>query len=171
MASVLFQAIGRGYSARTILNSLSSRSPQYAEAINKAYMYGYTANHILANIASRKDKKNYDPDMFLTDFEKTQKRDQDRKKTQLLGTLAAAGTLGAVGAGLYALIQRNKPIYPEVILAPSKGKTAKEKKEPYTIHRERPLLTNQQKQISNKQKQLTQTKPGTPPSSPLLTNQ
>ncbi len=159
MASVLFSAIGRGYSARTILSSLARQSPKYANAINNAYYYGYAANSILANIASRKDKKNYDPDMFLTDFEKTQRRDQNRKKQQLLGSLAAAGTLAAAGAGIYALVQRNKPIHPEVLPALGKAKGEKGSKEPYTINRERPLLTNQQKQITNQQKQIANANP------------
>jgi len=121
MVSALFSAIGKGYTAKTILNHIAEKFPKSASGIHNAYVYGYTANQILSRMASKKDKKHYDPDQFLTEHEKVQNRDLEQKKKagmQVIGALAAAG---AVTAGAYALYRRNRP--PKVEILPAlKGK-------------------------------------------------
>ena len=166
MASAIFGAIGRGYSARTILSAIGRRTPQYANAINTAYYTGYTAEHILSKIASSKDGRQYDPEMFLTDFEKTQKRDNDQKKDRLLATLAASGTLAAVGVGIHALIQRNKAIRPDEIIIPTKGAKGAKGKPGTTIHQQNKQLPNLQKQLPYNPKLIEQKKPLITPYNP-----
>lgn len=116
MAAPIFQAIGRGYAARSILGAISRRAPQYANSINSLYYTGYTASSILSRIASKADGKNYDPDLFLTEHEQVQKRDQSQKRKAAMQLVAAAGTAGAVVAGAYALMRRNRAIQPDEIL-------------------------------------------------------
>jgi len=158
MASALFSAIGRGYSARTILNSIAKATPKYGTAITNAYYYGYTAEQILSRIASNRDKKNYDPDMFLTSYERILNNDQKNKKKALLKTLAATGTLAAVGAGMYALIQKNKAIRPDEILMP--GQKASKKGLPYkTIAQDNKQIGYDQKLIPYNPKLIGHQKP------------
>jgi hypothetical protein len=116
MAAPIFQAIGRGYGARSILGAIGRKLPQYANTINTAYYTGYSANTILSRIASKADGKNYDPDLFLTEHEQVQKRDQSQKRKAAMQLVAAAGTAGAVAAGAYALMRRNRAIQPDEIL-------------------------------------------------------
>jgi len=125
MASVLFQAIGRGYHARSILSAISKQAPKYQNFINNAYLAGYTAESILSRVAKSKDGKNYDPDQFLTEHEKVQRRDLSQKRNASMKLLAAAGTTAAVvgGAayGAYELMKRNRSpqaIRPNAILPP-----------------------------------------------------
>lgn len=117
MTSMLFNAIGRGYSARSILSTIGKKFPAQANNISSAYYAGYTAEQILSRIASKKDKKNYDPDDFLTDFEKTMKREDEQKTQALMKAVAIAGTAGAVAAGAYQLYKRNLPVTPQVLPA------------------------------------------------------
>lgn len=117
MTSMLFNAIGRGYSARSILSTIGKKFPAQANNIANAYYAGYTAEQILSRIASKKDKKNYDPDQFLTDFEKTMKREDEQKTQALMKAVAIAGTAGAVAAGAYQLYKRNLPVTPQVLPA------------------------------------------------------
>jgi hypothetical protein len=117
MTSALFSAVGRGYSARSILTAIGRKFPTQANNIANAYYAGYTAEQILSRIASKKDKQNYDPEDFMTDHEKTRNRDDKQKSQALMTAVAAAGTAGAVAAGAYALYRRNLPIRPEVLPA------------------------------------------------------
>jgi hypothetical protein len=117
MSSAIFGAIGRGYSARTILQNIGRRFPQQAQNIATAYYAGYTAQDILARIASRKDNKHYDPDDFLTDHERTRNRDDKQKTQALMKAVAVAGATGAIAAGAYQLYKRNLPVRPEVLPA------------------------------------------------------
>lgn len=134
MASVLFNAIGRGYQARTILGAIGRQSPKYSNFINNAYMAGYTGNAILSRIASKADGKNYDPDMFLTEHEKVQNRDIDQKRKAAMTLAAAGGTAALVAGGAYALMKRNQAVQPSAILPPLKQqKQIGEKKQPLAI--------------------------------------
>lgn len=146
MASTILGAIGRGYSARTILGAIGRQFPDKARMISDAYHIGYTGEQLLSRIASKKDKQNYSPDQFMTDREKAQRNYNETKKKALLQSLAAAGTLAAVGAGMYALMQRNKsPV-------PSDEEASKPEKE-----REGSPLPTVQFQTTALQQQLPQT--------------
>lgn len=155
MATPIFRAIGRGYSARTILKNIGERYPHYAANINNLYYSGYAANSILASLASHKEGKNYDPDMFLTEHEKTFRRDQQEKTKDYMRAIAMAGTAGAIAAGAYEVYRRNKPLQGELIIPPSYGKKAGKKGSQYTIEQENLRLPNYQKQIPYKQGKIT----------------
>ncbi len=143
MTSALFNAIGRGYSARSILSGIGRKFPAQANNIANAYYAGYTAEQILSRIASKKDKKNYDPEDFMTDHERTRKRDDTQKTQALMKAVAAVGATGAVAAGAYQLYKRNLPVRPEVL----------------------PALP-QQKKLAAPRQQLALPPPGTPRQSP-----
>jgi|GEM_PF-3034083 hypothetical protein len=172
MASAIFNAIGRGYSARTILSAIGRRSPQYANNINAAYYSGYTAQQILSRMTSSKDK-HYDPELFMTDHERTMKNHERNKKNALMTAVGAAGTAGAAMAGLYAYLNRNSAIYPDAIHIPRKGQlSGKSKgKNGHTIHQDRLQIENKQKQIGYDQKQIAHQGKGKPrnlPYQPLV---
>ncbi len=139
MTASIFSAIGSGYSARTILRSIGQRFPAQANNIATAYYAGYTAEQILSRIASKKDKKHYDPEDFLTEHEKTRNRDDKQKTQALMKAVAAVGATGALAAGAYALYKRNLPVHGQVL----------------------PALA-QQRQLPAPQQQLALPAPGTP---------
>lgn len=150
MASAIFSAIGRGYSARSILSAIGRKAPRYANTISTAYYAGYAAEQILSRIASKKDGKNYDPKLFMTAHERTRKNEQDTKRNNLLKVLASAGTLAAAGVGIYALMQRGKAIQASQIIMPERaqltGKPGKEGATFYGGSKPGPKqITNQQK--------------------------
>lgn len=123
MTAAIFNAIGRGYQARYILNAIGRQAPGYQNTINNLYMAGYTADRILNSIANKTDKKNYDPDMFLTEHEKVQKRDKEQKTKAYMTVAAVGGTAALAAAGAYALMKRNQAIQPSAIYpAPPKRK-------------------------------------------------
>ena len=63
MASIIANAISKGFTAKTILGQLANKFPQYANTINTALFLGYSADNILKHL-SKSDSK--DPDQFLT---------------------------------------------------------------------------------------------------------
>ena len=154
MASTIFNAIGRGYSARSILGAIGRRSPEYANAINTAYYTGYSAQSILSKLTSDKNK-HYDPEMFMTEHERTVKNHERNKKHALMQAIGAAGTAGAAFAGLYAYLNRNAARHPDEIIIPGRSRLGGKGKKGHTIYRGRPQIENKQKQITNKQKQIT----------------
>lgn len=153
MASIIFNAIGKGYSARSILGAIGRNAPQYANIINTAYYAGYTAESILSRLASKMDGKHYNEDRFLTAREKTLRNDDRNKTRAYTQTIAALGLAGTVAAGAYALMQRNRPPRPELIIPGSYGKKANGKGG-HTILHQNKALPNRQKQIPYNQKQL-----------------
>jgi hypothetical protein len=112
--SAFLNAIRRGFSSSAVLNHVKRKWPDYAYAINTAQGIGYTANHILKQLAG--DRTN-DADQYLTEHEKTRKRDADQKRRAALGLVGAAGTAGAIAAGAYSLAKSNAPVHPEVLPA------------------------------------------------------
>ena len=149
MASAIFNAIGRGYSARAVLGAIGRRAPEYSRTINEAYYTGYTATSILRSLVNKMEGKNYDEDRFLTARERTLKNDQKNKTRAYTQAVAAMGTAGAVAAGAYALMERNKPPRTELIIPPKDHKT-KGKNQP-TIEQNRLALPYHQKQITSTQ--------------------
>lgn len=148
MAPLIFNAIGRGYSARSILGAIGRRSPQYANAINDMYFTGYTANSILQTLTNKMSGKNYDEDQFLTAREKTLKNDQKNKTKAYTQAIAAMGLTGAAAVGAYALIQKNRPQRPELIIPSEYGRKTKQ---PHTITQSRAALPYHQKQLTSKE--------------------
>lgn len=119
MASILINAAAKGYSSRTVLNHLMKKYPQYATQIQAAEAAGYTADRILKHLS--RDKSNGDStDQYLTEHERTQKRDKNNRRNAALGLGAAVvGTLGAAGALASAGMQyaaRNAAVQPSQIL-------------------------------------------------------
>lgn len=117
MASVL-SAISSGYPSRVILNHLTRRYPQHAQKINDAYAAGYTADVILKQIAKQNGESSDDTEDYLTEHEKTQRRDAEQKRKAALQVLGTLGTAGAVAAGGLAYANRNRAVRPTAILPP-----------------------------------------------------
>src|SRR6185312_11457684 len=154
MASLIFNAVGRGYSARSILGAIGKRAPAYANAINTAYYTGYTAESILRSLANKMDGKSYDKDMFLTDREKTLRNYERNKTKAYTQAIGALGATGAIAAGAYALMQRNRPPRPELIIPASYGKKAKGKNGQTILHANKQIPYNQKQITTRGQKQL-----------------
>lgn len=103
MIKQILKAVGLGYSSNSILNNLIKRFPQHASKINTALTYGYPAATILKKLVNPSSDAS-DSQEFLTEHEKTYKRDiQNRRKetNKVLGTL---GTVGAIGVALNELM-------------------------------------------------------------------
>lgn len=151
MTASIFKAIGRGYSARNILQSISRKAPKYANTINTAYYAGYAAQDILSRIASQKDGKNYSPDQFMTEHEKTLRNHERNKKYATMEAIGMAGTAGAVGVGiaqLYSYLQKQKALHPDEIIIPDKRYLRGKQKSPHTIHQSRPQIGHDKKRIT-----------------------
>lgn len=115
MASPILSALTHGYGARVILNQIMRRYPEHASKIIAAEAAGYAGNQILKSL----DKKSKDTseDDYLTEHEKTQKRDIQQKRKAAMQVLGTIGTAGAIGAGAYAYSQRNKALRGEILPA------------------------------------------------------
>lgn len=96
IVSAITKAISKGFTAKTILQYLSSKFPQHANKIANATALGYTAETILKHLINSKDK-NINNDSYLTDSEKTDKNDINMKRKAAIGLGATA--LGAAGLG------------------------------------------------------------------------
>jgi hypothetical protein len=96
IASMIAKAIGRGFTAKTILGYVSQQFPQYANKISHAMTLGYAADKILKHLVDPKGK-NPDGDEYLTDSEKTDKNDKAMKRKAAIG--AGAAGLGILGGG------------------------------------------------------------------------
>lgn len=150
MTAAIFKAVGRGYSARNILQSISRSAPEYANRINTAYYAGYAAQDILSRIASQKDGKNYSPDQFMTEHEKTLRNHDNNKKYATMEAIGMAGTVGAAGVGiaqLYSYLQKQKALHPDEIIIPNRKLLTGKQKTPHTIHQGRPQIGHDKKQI------------------------
>lgn len=100
VAGIIANAVGRGFTARTILQYISRNFPQYASAIANASAIGFTADKILKHIVEPKGKNPENSDAYLTDSEKTDRNDKQNKRRAALGV---GGVALGVGAGLAGL--------------------------------------------------------------------
>lgn len=118
MTAAILRAISSGFSAKQVLKYLTRANPSYAQKINGLMAAGYTADKILKHITDKEGKTT--DDQYLTESEKTDRQDAERKKRVALNTVAALGTAGAVGAGLYQAFspQQSQAIQPSAILPP-----------------------------------------------------
>lgn len=117
-------AISRGFTANQVLRRLSHGMPQAGNFIFAAQAAGYTADQILSRIA--KDKKNHDPDNFLTEQQKELRTRDRQKRNRALAAIGALGTIGALAAGAYHLYNRNPSVpivNPQVLPAIQQSRT------------------------------------------------
>lgn len=103
IANAIASAVSKGFSARTIVQYLLHNFPQYSNRINQALAMGYTADRILKHLTEGGRSSNPDnTNAYLTESEKTDKIDRERKRKERINAgLAAAGLaagLGALGA-------------------------------------------------------------------------
>lgn len=100
IASMIAQAISTGFTAKTILQFITRKFPQYAGPIANASAAGYAADKILKQLV-KPGSKNPDDDEYLTESEKTDKMDATRKKKAAIGLgVAALGATGLAAGGL-----------------------------------------------------------------------
>lgn len=114
MASVILNAIKHGFTSRQVLNHIANRFPKYATAINTAQAAGYASDKILKKLAQPHESSD-DSEEYLTEHEKTQKRDAQQKKKAALQVAGTLGTAGAIGAGAYGYATRNRAIRGQVL--------------------------------------------------------
>ncbi len=157
MASTIFGAIGRGYSARSILSAIGKKAPEHANKIANAYYLGYTANSILRSLVKNSEGKDYGEDAFLTARERKDKNFQSQKTKAYTQALAALGATGALTAGAYALMQANQSSRPELIIPPGVRKTPR---------KGQTIVQNPKALPYHEKKALQNTKKTTPPTSP-----
>lgn len=125
MANAILSAINHGFTSAQVLRHISQQFPRFSSAINTAQAAGYATDKILKKLA-KPDESADDSDEYLTEHERTQKRDSQQKKKAALQVAGILGTAGAVGAGAYSLAQRNRPIKPQVLPAlPGQGPQAR----------------------------------------------
>lgn len=101
IATAIASAVTKGFTAKSILNHLIRQFPQYSNQINNALAMGYTADMVLKHLTKGRGSNPENTDEFLTESEKTDKIDKDRKRKQAiaLGTTAAAAGLGLSAMG------------------------------------------------------------------------
>ncbi len=143
MTAAVLRAISSGFNARQVLNFITRSHPQYAQRINGLMAAGYTADKILKHITDKEGKTT--EDQYLTESEKTDRQDAERKKRVAINTIAALGTAGAVGAGLYQALspQASGAIQPSQILPAQQA--AQRAQQPTTINMQNRGLPNQQR--------------------------
>lgn len=107
MFAPIAQAISKGFSSTQVLKHIAKKYPEYSNVINTSLAAGYTAEMILKKI-SGKEGKSKNSDQFLTEHEKTVRKDKENKKQDRVNALSALGAAGAVGAGLYGLSQMGR---------------------------------------------------------------
>lgn len=95
IAGIIASAIGRGFTARTILNYIMQNYPQHAGAISNALAIGYTADKILKHLVEPNPKNPENSDAYLTDSEKTDRLDKQRTRKAAIGL--AGGLAGITG--------------------------------------------------------------------------
>lgn len=96
IAGIVAKAIRKGFNAKSILEYISQKYPQYSNAISHAITAGYAADKVLKYLVNPRGQ-NPDNDEYLTDSEKTDKNDRNMKKKAAIG-LGMAG-LGILGSG------------------------------------------------------------------------
>lgn len=98
-------AITKGYTAKSILTNIASKSPKYGNKINDALALGYTAQSILKKIADPNGSTSND--QYYTEHEQTLKRDRDQKRRAAVGLISTIGTVGALAGGLSSILNNN----------------------------------------------------------------
>ena len=151
--SAILSAIGRGFTSSTIIRKLATNYPQYSNELLGLQAAGYSGHQILRKIYNKKTGKNLDEDSFLTEHEKTMKKDAQRKKTRALTTLGVLGAVGAGAAGAIHLAGRNAAIQPTQILPAIRGAQQGARQQP-TINVGPRQIGNQQAQLPYHQKNL-----------------
>lgn len=100
----MIQALGAGYSAKSIIKALSKKYPKVAQYSSTAEAAGFNAPSILK--ALFKGKKGYsEVDQYLTEHERTLKRDKQQRRNAALGVVGTLGTAGALGVAGYKLLK------------------------------------------------------------------
>lgn len=103
MSSAIFQALKQGFNSKSILGVLAKQSPKLAKAIGAAEAAGYLHNSILKKLVG---KESDDSDAYLTEHERTKKRDANRQKRLTRNVASTIGTVGALGAGLASYLDK-----------------------------------------------------------------
>lgn len=152
MSASIAQALLYGYTPRVILNQIARAHPKYANAIHTAQAAGYGADTVLSMIDQKKGSKANDPEDYLTDHERVQKRDTQQKNKAALQVLGVLGTAGAIGIGAYAYANRNNAVHPTQILPAQRGQPGQNQLPNQTINQQPQQLPNRQLQLPYNQK-------------------
>jgi hypothetical protein len=96
----------RGFTAISVISALRRQFPKAANFITSAQIAGYSASQILHALDKNKKDKNYDPDEYLTEYEKGRKILSKQKRDAALTAMGVLGTAGAVAAGVGYLATR-----------------------------------------------------------------
>lgn len=163
-------ALSQGHEASDILHYLIRQFPKYSKEIRSALKSGYSAKQIIDHIG----KKGEGVHSSMTEHEKTQLSDKEKKKTVKKNLAKGVAVAGAIGGGLaYRAYQAAKGItrvFPEVLPA-LQGQQQEGDNRGVEIDLT-PRITHQPKLISNEQNQPPQIgfnnpSPQQPPPSPI----
>lgn len=155
MTASILNAIGKGFTAKQVLNRVANKFPQYADNIYAAQAAGYTANQVLRNISKNKQSNSDDDNSYLTDHEKGVKQDEINRRSEALQFLGILGAAGATASALYAYNRSNRGVKPDEILDREKNQLViRNNQGPDTRPTSNKSLQNHQRQLDNKQRQV-----------------